>query len=80
MSTIADEIVETLRRIAPDIDPGSIDRGRPLVDQLDLDSMDYQQLLAALATRYAAEIREVDLPRLRSVDDLATYIATARTL
>ena len=74
MSTLADEVLAILCKIAPDVDPRSVDRSRPLPDQLDLDSMDYQSLLAALSTRYAVAIREVDIPALRSIDDLVAYI------
>jgi acyl carrier protein len=79
MTTLADEVLATLCKIAPDVDPGSVDRAKPLPDQLDLDSMDYQNLLAALSTRYAIDIKETDVPRLRSVDDLASYIESHRS-
>jgi acyl carrier protein len=79
MTTLADEVLATLCKIAPDVDPQSVDRARPLPDQLDLDSMDYQNLLAALSTRYAVEIKEVDVPKLRSVDELASYIESHRS-
>ena len=75
---IGTEVLELLRRIAPDIDPASVDRGRPMADQLELDSMDYQSLLAAIAARYAIAIPEGAVPGLRSVDDLAAFVQTAR--
>jgi acyl carrier protein len=73
---VADEILATLHTIAPDVEPATVDRARPLADQLDLDSMDYQNLLAALSTRFAIPIPEVDVPKLRSIDDLASYVET----
>ena len=78
MTRLAEEILSVLRRIAPDVDPRSVDPAKPLPDQLDLDSMDYQNLMSALCTQYAIEIKEVDLPRLQSIDDLARYIETHR--
>jgi len=78
MTTLADEVLATLCKIAPDVDPQSVDRSRPLPDQLDLDSMDYQNLLAALSTRFTVEIKAVDVPMLRSVDDLVSYIESHR--
>jgi acyl carrier protein len=74
MTDLATEILDTLHAIAPDVDPDTVDRARPLADQLDLDSMDYQNLLAALSTRYAIAIPEPDVPTLRSVEDLARYV------
>lgn len=78
MTTLAEEVLATLCKIAPDVDPRMVDRATPLPDQLDLDSMDYQNLLAALSTRYAIQIAETDIPRLRSIDDLTSYIETRR--
>lgn len=74
MSTLTDQVLAALCKIAPDVDPRSVDRSQPLVDQLDLDSMDYQSLLAALSTQYAVAIKEADVPTLRSIDDLVGYI------
>ena len=78
MIELPDEILAMLQKIAPDVEPGTVDRGRPLADQLDLDSMDYQSLLAAVSTRYAIAIPEADLPGLRSIDDLARYVEAHR--
>lgn len=76
MTDLADQVLATLHRIAPDVDPATVDRARPLVDQLDLDSMDYQNLLARLSTEHAVPIRDADIPALRSIDDLVRYIQT----
>ncbi|HSN25022.1 MAG TPA: acyl carrier protein [Kofleriaceae bacterium] len=78
MTPIADRILAMLHAIAPDVDPAAVDRARPLPDQLDLDSMDYQSLLARIATEFRIAIAETDVPTLRSIDDLASYVA-ART-
>jgi acyl carrier protein len=78
MTDLADQILATLHRIAPDVDPATVDRARPLTDQLDLDSMDYQNLLAALSTEHAIPIPETDIAALRSIDDLVAYVE-ART-
>lgn len=78
MSELAEQILATLHRIAPDVDPRSVDRTLPLVDQLDLDSMDYQNLLAALSEEHAVPIAESDVAGLRSIDDLVRYISNPR--
>ena len=78
MTDLANQVLATLVKIAPDVDPLTVDRARPLVDQLDLDSMDYQGLLAALSKEHAIEIREADIPTLRSIDDLVGYIEKRR--
>lgn len=76
--SLADQVLATLHHIAPDVDPATVDRARPLVDQLDLDSMDYQNLLVALSTEHACPILEPDVPTLRSIDDLVRYIEIHR--
>jgi acyl carrier protein len=78
MTDLADQILATLHKIAPDVDPTSVDRSRPLVDQLDLDSMDYQSFLAALSTSFKLPIPEQDIPALRTIDDLVSYVQTHR--
>ena len=78
MTDLADQILATLHRIAPDVDPAAVDHARPLVEQLDLDSIDYQNFLAALAAEHAIEIPERDVASLRSIDDLVSYIAPTR--
>jgi len=77
--SLADDILATLHRIAPDVEPSTVDRARPLTDQLDLDSMDYQTLLATLSTEHAVPFAEADLPALRSIDDLTRYIVAHRS-
>jgi len=74
---LAAEILSALRTVAPEIDPARVDRRAPLTEQLDLDSMDYQRFLALLAAQYRLEIREVDVPGLATVEQIAAYV-TAR--
>jgi acyl carrier protein len=76
MTDLADRVLATLHKIAPDIDPSTVDRARPLADQLDLDSMDYQNLLAALSAEHAVPIPEADVAGLRSIDELVSYLET----
>jgi acyl carrier protein len=78
MTELAGQILATLHRIAPDVDPAAVDPARPLVEQLDLDSIDYQNFLAALAAEHGIEIPERDVASLRSIDDLVSYIASRR--
>jgi acyl carrier protein len=78
MTALADQILATLHRIAPDVDPATVDHSRPLTEQLDLDSIDYQNFLAALSTEHAIEIPERDVAGLRSIDDLVHYLEVHR--
>jgi len=67
-------VLAVLRTIAPEIEPGSVALGVPLADQLDLDSMDLQRFLAALAARYQVDIPDTAIPQLATVAQIAAYL------
>jgi acyl carrier protein len=67
-----------LGRIAPDADAAalaSLDRSADLRDALDLDSMDFLNLMIALHDRLSVDIPEADYPQVRSWATLAEYLA-----
>jgi acyl carrier protein len=68
-------IVEALTRIAPEVDPASIQPGVNFRDQLDLDSMDFLNFVLALHERLGVEIPEIDYPRLYTLDLAVAYLA-----
>ena len=69
-------VVEALTRIAPEIDPATIQPSANFRDQLDLDSMDFLNLILALHERLHVEIPETDYPRLYSLDGAVAYLAS----
>ena len=73
---IRNAIVEALTRIAPEIDPASIQPGVSFRDQLDLDSMDFLNFVLALHDRLGVEIPEADYPRLYTLDGAVAYLAS----
>lgn len=75
---LAPELLAILHKVAPDVDPAVVDRAAPLVDQLDLDSMDYQNLLARVSERWGVDIPATEVGRLRSIDDLAAFVIAQR--
>ncbi len=68
-------VVEALLRIAPEMNPGSLDPQTSLRDQLDLDSMDFFNFIVALHDRLGVDIPEVDYPRLATLDGAVAYLA-----
>lgn len=74
---IRGRIIEALSKIAPEIDPATIDDRQPLRDSLDLDSMDFLNLLITLARELHVEIPERDYSKLQSLSSLVEYL-TAR--
>lgn len=69
-------IIEALTRIAPEIDPASIEPAASFRDQLDLDSMDFLNFVLALHDRLGVDIPEVDYPRLSTLDGAVAYLAS----
>jgi acyl carrier protein len=68
-------VVEALTRIAPEIDPASIESGASFRDQLDLDSMDFRNFVLAVHDRLGVEIPEADCPRIATIDGAVAYLA-----
>ena len=69
-------VIEELTRIAPEIDPASIQPSVNFRDQLDLDSMDFLNFVLALHGRLRVEIPEADYARLSTLDGVVAYVAS----
>jgi acyl carrier protein len=72
-------VIDVLTRIAPEIDPASIQSGVSFRDQLDLDSMDFLNFVLALHERFGTDIPEVDYSRLSTLDNAVAYLASKHT-
>jgi acyl carrier protein len=68
-------VLEELRRIAPETEPGALRAERPLREQVDLDSMDWLNFLVALHERLGVEIPEADYAKLGTLDQTLDYLA-----
>lgn len=71
---IRESVLQALAKIAPEIDPATIDDRQPLRDSLDLDSMDFLNLLITLARELHVEIPERDYSKLQSLGSLVEYL------
>lgn len=67
-------IAHVLGTIAPEVDLATIDPHTPLRDQIDLDSMDWLNVLVGLHERLKVDIPESDYARLVTLDDLVAYL------
>jgi acyl carrier protein len=68
------EVLAALARITPESDLSQIDPNAPLTDQLDIDSMDFLNFIAALSTRWGVDIPEADYPALATIEGATTYL------
>jgi acyl carrier protein len=71
---IKDAILDILSDIAPDEDLSDVKEDVPFRDQLELDSMDFLDIVMELRKRYRIQIPEEDYPQLISMTSTVTYL------
>ncbi len=72
---IRDVVLEIIVDIAPDEDLAGLDDNEPLREQLDLDSMDFLDIVLELRKRHKVIVPEEDYPQLRSLASTVDYLA-----
>lgn len=68
-------ILDTLCSIAPEVDPAGIAPDKPLRDQIDLDSMDFLNVIIRLHEILGIDIPETDYASLATLDGAVDYLA-----
>jgi acyl carrier protein len=71
---IREAVVEILADIAPDEDLSELKEDVAFRDQLELDSMDFLDIVMELRKRYRIQIPEEDYPELASMKSTVTYL------
>ena len=64
----------TKNPIAPDEDTSNLKSEVNLRDQMDLDSMDFLDIVMELRKQHGIEVPEEDYPKLASLDSCADYL------
>jgi acyl carrier protein len=67
-------IIDVLSGIAPEADFAALPGKAQLRDELDLDSMDFLNFVAALHERTKIDIPETDYPKLFTLDGAIAYL------
>ena len=67
-------VVNILEDIAPDVDLSSIKDDVTLREQMDLDSMDFLDIVMELRKRFNIEVPESDYQELVSMDSCIQYL------
>ncbi|HEY0947485.1 MAG TPA: phosphopantetheine-binding protein [Opitutaceae bacterium] len=67
-------VLDIITDIAPDEDLSGIKPDVRLRDQLQLDSMDFLDIVMELRKRHGIEVPEADYPQLASLDSCAAYL------
>ena len=68
-------VLDALLAIAPEVDGATLHDTQPLRDQVDLDSMDWLNVLLGLHQRFGVEIPEADYRRLGTLAQIVDYLA-----
>lgn len=71
---IKDLILEIIEDIDDEADFDSLDPDQPLRDQLDLDSMDFLDIVMELRKRHKLQIPEEDYPQLATLNSCTNYL------
>lgn len=72
---IRQALLEELTKVAPDIDADDVGADDHLQDELEIDSMDFLNLVSALHTRLGVNIPESDYPKIATLNLAAAYLA-----
>lgn len=68
-------VVDIIVDVAPDEDVTAINADENLRDQLDLDSMDFLDIVMELRKRHQIEVPSEDYPRLATLNSCVEYLA-----
>jgi len=67
-------VIDIIKEIAPDEDTTDIKSEVALREQMDLDSMDFLDIVMELRKQHGIEVPEADYPQLASLESCATYL------
>ena len=67
-------VLEIISEIAPDEDLSNVESDVRLREQLDLDSMDFLDIVMELRKQHGIEVPEEDYQKLASLDSCADYL------
>ncbi len=67
-------VLDIVADIAPDEDLSNVKPEIRLREQLNLDSMDFLDIVMELRKKHGIEVPEIDYPQLASLDSCAAYL------
>jgi acyl carrier protein len=68
-------VVASIKSVAPEVETAELADDRPLREQVDLDSMDWLNVIVGFHERFKVDIPEADYARLVTLKDIVTYLA-----
>lgn len=70
-------LAHLLRGVAPEVDLDAVDPAAPLQEEVELDSMDFLNLMTALYDETGIEVPERDYPLVATIDGFVSYVSSA---
>jgi acyl carrier protein len=67
-------ILAALQAVAPEVEPDSLDSDRPLRDQVDIDSMDWLNVIVGLHERFGVDVPEAYYAGLDTLGKIVAYV------
>ena len=71
---VREKVLNIIADVALDEDLSTLDDATPLREQLDLDSMDFLDIVMELKKRHKIEVPQEDYPQLATMDSCVTYL------
>ena len=75
MNDIRSGIIAAIQAVAPEVEADELVADRLLRDQVDLDSMDWLNVIVGFHERFGIDIPEADYAQLTTIDAIAAYVA-----
>ena len=72
--SVKNVVLEIIADVAPDEELDGLNGGESLRDQLDLDSMDFLDIVMELRKRHKIEVPSEDYPHLATLDSSVEYL------
>jgi len=69
-------MLDIIKTLAPETDTGNIVPDLPLRKQIDLDSMDWLNVLEAIRERIGVDVPETEYGKLGTLDNVVAYLAS----
>jgi acyl carrier protein len=67
-------VQEELNNIAPEVDLATVDPAADLREAIDIDSMDFLNLVTAIHHRTGINIPEIDYPKIVTISGMIAYL------
>ena len=71
---IEQALFEAITKVAPEAEPARLEPGADIREELDIDSMDFLNVVVGLHERLGVDIPESDYPKLFSIDSAVAYL------